>query len=73
MAKTDYEDLITPAQAARLRKVSAQAIINLLDRGKLPFVEIAGQRFLRTSDVLKYQPGRPGRPVSASKKDEIKE
>lgn len=67
MAKIEPNDLITPAQAARLREVSIQAIMSLISRGKLTPVEIAGQKFLRTSDVLSYQPSKGGRPPKQAK------
>lgn len=56
-------DLITITQAARLRGVTPQAIDSLLSRGRLKAAAVvAGRRLLRRSDVLKFRPGRPGRP-----------
>ncbi|HZS05311.1 MAG TPA: helix-turn-helix domain-containing protein [Blastocatellia bacterium] len=72
MASNELENLITPAQAARLRGVSVQAIVNLLDRGKLPFLTIAGKRFLKTADVLNYEPDKGGRPANSKKPNSSK-
>jgi hypothetical protein len=66
MKKDDFETLITPAQAARLRGVSVQAIVNLMDRERLPFLTIAGKRFLKSADVLSYKPDKGGRPSKSA-------
>ena len=68
MQPDELNNLITPSQAARLRRVTPEAVRKLMDRGKLPFITIAGKRFLRTADVLNYQPDRGGRPPKAEAK-----
>ncbi len=55
-------DLITQAEAARLREVTAEAINDLIKRGKLDVFEVAGQKLLRRDDVISYRPGKGGRP-----------
>lgn len=56
------EDLISLAEAARIRGVSRQALDDLVKRGKLPTVEIAGRRLVRRQDVVAYEPELGGRP-----------
>ncbi|MBA3804113.1 MAG: helix-turn-helix domain-containing protein [Acidobacteria bacterium] len=62
MPTDQLEDLITQAEAARLRNVSREAIYGLVARGKLGVVEIGGQKFVRRSEVEGYQPEVGGRP-----------
>jgi excisionase family DNA binding protein len=65
--KADVNDLITQAEAARIRGVSREAIYGLVARGKLSVVEIGGQKFLKRSDVQRYAPESGGRPSKATK------
>lgn len=58
-ANTD--DLISIADAARLRGVSHSAMRGLMDRGRLHVQTIAGRRFLLRNDVLSFEPERGGR------------
>jgi excisionase family DNA binding protein len=60
----DLEDLITQAEAARIRAVSREAIYDLVARGKLKVVEIGGQKFVSRSEVENYEPQAGGRPAS---------
>jgi len=60
-------DLITQAEAARIRDVSREAIYNLVAREKLSVVEIGGQKFLKRSEVEKYKPEVGGRPAGRHK------
>jgi excisionase family DNA binding protein len=55
------DDLISISEAARLRDVTHGAIQDLIARGKLSVVVIAGRRLLRRSDVENFEPGTPGR------------
>ena len=59
----DVKDLITQAQAARIRGVTPQAISGIISRQGLTVVEIAGQKFLKRSDVENYKPQPAGRPA----------
>ena len=70
MKKISVEDLISLAEAARLRGVSRQAIDDLVKRGKIQTVEIAGRRLVRKQDVDGYEQELGGRPrkVEAAKK-----
>ena len=70
--QTDAErqDLITPAEAARLRGVTRSAITDLVKRGRLRTYEIGGRSFLYRSEVESFTPEITGRPPKqqASKK-----
>ena len=67
------KDLITQTEAAELRKVSTAAISDLIKRGRLHPVEIAGKRLLRRSEVMKFKPEKGGRPsTKASSKKSSK-
>ncbi len=63
----DVNDLITQAEAARIRGVSREAVYGLVARGKLTVVEIGGQKFLKRSEVESYQPEPGGRPATRTK------
>jgi excisionase family DNA binding protein len=62
MKAAELNDLITQAEAARLRGVTREAIYDLVARGRLETVEIGGKRFLHRTDVLDFKPGAAGRP-----------
>ena len=55
-------DLISQAEAARLRGVTRAAISDLIKRGKLECIIVAGRALVYRSDVLNYKVGMPGRP-----------
>ncbi len=59
--KTGVDDLISIAEAARLRGVTHGAIRNLIDRGRLASQEVAGRRVVRRGDVLAFKPESGGR------------
>lgn len=67
MPTDELQDLITQAEAARLRGVSREAIYGLVARGKLSVVEIGGQKFVRRSEVESYTPEAGGRPPTKAK------
>ena len=67
MPANDLQDLITQAEAARLRGVSREAIYGLVARGKLIAVEIGGQKFLKRSEVESYTREIGGRPPTKAK------
>jgi hypothetical protein len=66
MSSIDASDLITPAQAARLKNVSREWIRKLMRRGDLSVTDIAGKPFVSRKDVMSYKPkpktGRPPKP-----------
>lgn len=59
------KDLITVAEAARLRGVTRSAIWDLIDRGKLRALRRFGLALLDRGEVLNYKPARSGRPRKA--------
>ncbi len=75
MTKKDensFADLISIAEAARLRGVTHAAIQNLIRRDKLPSIEIGGRRFLKRREVAGYQPKPVGRPSKKARKESTK-
>lgn len=64
MKKNVMSDLISIADAARLRGVTHGAIRDLLDRGRLSAVEVGGRRFVSRAEVEAYEPAKGGRPVT---------
>src|SRR5262249_59196012 len=59
----NLKDLISQAEAARIRNVSRASINELVRKGRFKTVEIAGNIFLLRSEVENYQPSLGGRPV----------
>jgi excisionase family DNA binding protein len=55
-------DWISQAEAARIRKVTRQAISKLVKNGRLRHMEVAGHVLVNRSDVENFQPLDPGRP-----------
>jgi hypothetical protein len=60
-------DLITRTQAAELRGVSRAAIGDLIKRGRLHPIDIAGRAFLSRHEVESFEPELGGRPRLALK------
>jgi hypothetical protein len=58
------QDLISQAEAARLRDVSRASISELIKRGRLTTIVIAGKVLVRRSEVLNFKELKPGRPMS---------
>lgn len=67
----DPDELISQAEAARIRGVSQQAIANLIRRGRLSSVVVAGRTLVYSSEietfVAKPKLGRPPKKRSAKK------
>lgn len=59
-------DWITQAEAARLRKVSRQAIANLVANARLRTLIVGGRVFVDRADVLAFVPNPPGRRKGAT-------
>lgn len=68
MKAIDLDDLITQAEAAKLRGITREAIYNLVARGRLQTVEIGGQKFVRRSEVINFEPLPAGRPPDSKRK-----
>jgi hypothetical protein len=63
------EELISQAEAARIRGVSQQAIANLIRRGRLNTASIAGRTLVLRSEVESFtEKPKLGRPPRTDKK-----
>jgi excisionase family DNA binding protein len=62
----EMSDLISQAEAARLRGVTRAAIADLIKRGKLRAREIGGRNLVYRSEVVNYEKGAAGRPKADS-------
>jgi excisionase family DNA binding protein len=56
------EEWMSQAEAARLRKVSRQAISLLVKKGRLPVLKIGGRVFVHRKEVEGFTPEPAGRP-----------
>lgn len=64
----DTSSLISQTAAAQLRGVSRASINELIKRGRLQTVEIAGKKFLVRSEVETFVAQKGGRPVKRTQK-----
>ena len=64
----NVSDLITQAEAARLRGVSRASINELVKKGRFKTFSIAGQQLLSRQQVLNFVPDAGGRPSNPRKK-----
>ncbi|MBD0369781.1 MAG: helix-turn-helix domain-containing protein [Pyrinomonadaceae bacterium] len=58
----DMSDLISQAEAARLRGVTRAAIQDLVRRGRIRSVNVGGRSLVYRSEIESYEQGQPGRP-----------
>jgi excisionase family DNA binding protein len=58
----DMADLISQAEAARLRGVTRAAIQDLVRRGRIRSVSVGGRALVYRSEIVNYEQGEPGRP-----------
>jgi excisionase family DNA binding protein len=58
----DMTDLISQAEAARLRGVTRAAIQDLVRRGRIRSVNVGGRALVFRTEVVNYEQGEPGRP-----------
>ena len=65
--RIDPAEWITQAEAARLRKVSRQAIAKLVSSGRLRTVSVGGRSFVSRAEILAFEPSPAGRPRSATR------
>ncbi len=68
MAKNNEDDLITQADAARLRGVTRSAITYLITQGRLQTHDRYGMRFVSRREVEAYEPLKPGPQPKAAQK-----
>jgi predicted XRE-type DNA-binding protein len=64
----NVSDLITQAEAARLRGVTRATISALVKKGRFKTFSIAGQQFLSRTQVVSFVPHVGGRPANHGKK-----
>lgn len=62
----DMADLISQAEAARLRGVTRAAIQDLVRRGRIRAVNVGGRSLVYRSEIVNYEQGEPGRPRKSS-------
>ena len=60
-------DWVSQSEAAQLRGVSRQSISELIRRGRLTTLVIAGKTLVRRSDVEKFQRQTPGPKADSPK------
>lgn len=58
----EMADLISQAEAARLRGVTRAAIQDLVRRGRIRAVNVGGRSLVYRSEIVNYEQGEPGRP-----------
>lgn len=58
----DMADLISQAEAARVRGVTRAAIQDLVRRGRIRSVSVGGRALVYLSEIVNYEQGEPGRP-----------
>jgi excisionase family DNA binding protein len=63
----DMTDLISQAEAARLRGVTRSAIQDLVRRGRIRSAMIGGRSLVYKSEIVNYEQGEPGRPSKNEK------
>jgi hypothetical protein len=64
----DVSQLVSQNQAAEIRGCSRQAILGLIQRGKLKTIEIGGHLFLYKDEVAAFVPDVGGRPKGSKGK-----
>lgn len=64
LPRSDFspKDWISQAEAARIRRVSRQAIARLIKKERFQTLKIGGKVLLKRSEVEAYHPENPGRP-----------
>lgn len=63
MKKIDPEELLSVADAAKLRGVSRQAINHLIRQNKIGFIQIGRNRFILRQSLESFTPDKGGRPL----------
>jgi len=59
----DISDLISQAEAARLRGITRQAVARLVQKGRLKIWTIGGRVMVSRAEIREFTPNNPGRPV----------
>lgn len=63
--ENSLNDLISQAEAARLRGVTRAAISDLIKRDRIRAVEVGGRQLVYRSEIVNYKHGVAGRPSKA--------
>ncbi|HEV7904400.1 MAG TPA: hypothetical protein VGO96_11215 [Pyrinomonadaceae bacterium] len=63
--ENSLNDLISQAEAARLRGVTRAAISDLIKRDRIHAVEVGGRQLVYRSEIVNYKKGAAGRPSKA--------
>jgi hypothetical protein len=58
----DLTDLISQAEAARLRKVTRAAISDLIKRGRFRSITVGGRELVYRSEIVNFKKKPAGRP-----------
>jgi hypothetical protein len=61
----NLSDLVTFAEAARIRGISRQAMSRLVAKGRFGVVSVGGRGFLNRKEIENYVPLKAGRPVGS--------
>lgn len=61
-------DWVSPAEAARIRGVSRQAITKLMKGGRIETIELAGRKLVRLSAIEGFKAKSPGRKKQSKPK-----
>lgn len=69
MESLDFSNLISQKEAAELRGVSRSAINELIKRGRLQIIEIAGKKFLSREEVINFE-GQKGKRLDIEENKE---
>lgn len=68
----DLKDIVSQATAARMLRITPQAVTSLINRGRLKTVEIGGVPFVYQSSVEAFKKRKPGPKPKAKTKSKAK-
>jgi hypothetical protein len=68
----NISDLISQAEAARLRGVSRSSMNELVQKGRFKIYVVAGRPLLSKTEVLNFEPDPGGRPPNGNGKGKTK-
>jgi len=69
--KLSPDDLISFADAGRMRGVSRQSITKLVNKGRFKTFTVAGRKFLCRKEIEDYIPLSAGRPGAGKAKENV--
>lgn len=68
VVSSNLGEFISQAEAARIRGVTQQAMVNLVKKNRFQTMRIGGRTLLSRSDVEAFQPKMPGRAPKSKRK-----